>query len=79
MANKGQGFSEKCKVAEKMELKEADAGGPAAFLVMSGRQRQSCVRGLRRDGGQSHLEDAGTKRTQLQLPNHIRSQCGFLR
>lgn len=31
MPNKGQGFLEKCDVAQKIEQREADAGGPASI------------------------------------------------
>ena len=58
MANKGQGFSEKCRVAEKVETKEADAGGPTRISGDDMRMKKILFEGLRRDRCQSHLEDS---------------------
>ena len=49
MANKGQGFSEKCRVAEKVEKKEADAGGPTRISGDDMRMKKILFEGLRRD------------------------------
>ena len=69
MPNKGQGFLEKCNVAQKIEQKGADARGPASVPDGDmGTKKNLVGEGPRRDGCQSHLEDSGTKRTKFKLP-----------